>query len=338
MMRQVARLRELQGNEKMAQDLRQLSAEMAAQTIDVMYEKGKGYFNVISPVSAPNPSQSQVKVQVNEMRHVVDMFSVTFGMCGGTKNARCDFDDHDGMREEVANWYLAESVTSTWIRATSPRCNCSNTREVLVDTVTGKVKVGPSEQTTTAVSASASASAAGNGDNASYPAFVTCAAGRPDHGSNGAYPAWPAFATEALCYLQHNNCTAALGVMARFAATTAEGPFGQARQVPQLSTPPYTPFDELAFKPVAVYNRYVGIEGGAFFDSILRGFFGYHPDMQWPDLGPEPSATAVNSALTGMLFDPTTDRGFQGSLSNLRTPLGDVTVSSTAQGLSIKLQ
>ena len=45
-----------------------------------------------------------------------------------------------------------------------------------------------------------------------YPAYTTCAAGRPDHGSNGAYPSWPAFALEALCYVD-GNCSSAFEIM-----------------------------------------------------------------------------------------------------------------------------
>ena len=42
----------------------------------------------------------------------------------------------------------------------------------------------------------------------------------------------------------------------------------------------YTPFDdETAFKPVAGVTRYIAIEGGSFFDAIVRGFFGYQPPM-----------------------------------------------------------
>ena len=41
-----------------------------------------------------------------------------------------------------------------------------------------------------------------------FPAYPTCQAGRPDHGSNGAYPSWPAFALEALCYVD-GNCSSA---------------------------------------------------------------------------------------------------------------------------------
>eukprot|EP00041_Stephanoeca_diplocostata_P028950 m.840529 g.840529 ORF g.840529 m.840529 type:complete len:166 (-) comp23469_c0_seq48:592-1089(-) len=91
---------------------------------------------------------------------------------------------------------------------------------------------------------------------------------------DGAYPSWPAFSCEALCYID-GNCSSAFSIMATFAETTFEGPFGQCHQVPQKPTAPYTPFnDEKAFKPVEGVTRYLGVEGGSFFEAILRGFFG----------------------------------------------------------------
>ena len=106
----------------------------------------------------------------------------------------------------------------------------------------------------------------------------------------------------------------------------------QARQVPQSSTPPYTPFnDDRAFKPTAGVTRYIAIEGGAFFDAILRGFFGYHPPPMW---GHGDAQKLLDSAL----YDATSARGFLGSLTNLHTPVGLVTITSGADGLSVKLQ
>ena len=179
--------------------------------------------------------------------------------------------------------------------------------------------------------------------DASFPAYSTCKAGRPDHGSNGAYPSWPAFALEALCYLD-GNCSSAFSIMSTFADNTREGPFGQAHEVPQLETPPYTPFDaERAFKPVAGVNRYIAIEGGSFFDATLRGFFGYNPPMAWAPPATASAASAggqaagrdVPTLLRAALREPDTPRGFIGRLRHLRTPLGLATISSGVDGLSI---
>lgn len=143
-----------------------------------------------------------------------------------------------------------------------------------------------------------------------FPAYPTCQAGRPDHGSNGAYPSWPAFAVEALCYVD-GNCSSAFKIMATFQQSTWEGPLGQAHEVPQLKTSPYTPFnDEPSFKPIAGVTRYIAIEGGSFFDAILRGFFGYHPGLQWPGFA------TPETALAATLHQPHVPRGFRGSLTS----------------------
>jgi hypothetical protein len=105
--------------------------------------------------------------------------------------------------------------------------------------------------------------------------------------------------------------------------------------VPQLSTAPYTPFDaEPSFKPTAGVTRYVAIEGGSFFDAIVRGFFGYHAPLQWGGVG----GGSAQDELTAALHNAEVDRGFVGTLSNLRTPHGLATIVSGPKGLSIKLQ
>ena len=132
---------------------------------------------------------------------------------------------------------------------------------------------------------------------------------------------------EALCYVD-GNCTSAYEIMARFAANTYEGPFGQAHEAPQLSEAPYTPFnDERSFKPVAGSTRYVAIEGGSFFDAIVRGFFGYHAPLQW---GSDP--VGLNKTLAS-----SAPRGFEGMLRNLRTPFGLAYITSKLDGVEIKL-
>ena len=57
-------------------------------------------------------------------------------------------------------------------------------------------------------------------------------------GTTGAYTAWPALATEALCYVE-GNCSSAFSLMASFAPNTFQGAFGQANAVPQLEISPY---------------------------------------------------------------------------------------------------
>jgi hypothetical protein len=53
--------------------------------------------------------------------------------------------------------------------------------------------------------------------------------------------------------------------------------------------------------------------------------------MLWP-------SEFSQAALDGMLFSANSPRGFEGSLSNVRTPFGLATIMSGASGLSIKLQ
>ena len=312
MLRETARLRTAQGNASAAAELRSQAAAMARETLATSYTSkgGRGWFNVLADESVNGTGP----LTAYEMRHVVDFFSVTFGMCSGPA-AECDLTAQ--MRAELGAWFRTESVTSTWIRATSPRTNCSRSWAVPRPGEAAVVAAAPSREEGQQL-----------GED-EFPAFTTCRAGRPDHGSNGAYPSWPAFALEALCYLD-GNCSSAFAIMGTFADNTFEGPFGQAHEVPQLATPPYTPFDaERAFKPVAGETRFIAIEGGSFFDAILRGFFGYSPAMVWG------SGSDVAALLQTALREPSSPRGFNGRLLHLRTPAGLATISSASTGLSI---
>jgi hypothetical protein len=324
MLRDFAAYRESQGgvaNTADAARLRKMAAGLASETMSKMYQSsaGLGWFNVIFP----GASDSE-QLTVRQMRHVVDFFSVTFGLCGITDQP-CDFPDT--MRRELGDWFRQESVTSSWIRATSPKCNCSRSYTIPKD----------ADAATTANAAATTSLLAENAAEieAEWPAYTTCHAGRPDHGSNGAYPSWPAFAVEALCYVD-GNCSSAFEIMSSFSQATYEGPFGQAHEVPQLKVEPFTPFNhEPSFKPIAGDTRYIAIEGGSFFDSIVRGFFGYHAPLQWGDAG---AGSSAQEQLTAALNNPSMDRGFVGSLSNLRTPHGLATITAGAEGLVIKLQ
>ena len=333
MLREMARLRTAQGNASAAAELRAQAAEMAAQTIAASYtsQGGHGWFNVLAD---EGPANGTGPLTAYEMRHVVDFFSVTIGMCSGP-DAECDLTPR--MRAELGAWFHHESRTKTWIRATSPRTNCSRTWAVPRPGNAAAAAVAAAAARGEPAAAGGEAAggrrdlAPGEGDE-EFPAYSTCRAGRPDHGSNGAYPSWPAFALEALCYLD-GNCSAAFDIMGTFADNTLEGPFGQAHEVPQLSVPPYTPFDgERAFKPVAGATRYIAIEGGSFFDAILRGFFGYNPAMAW---GAVEGSTDAAVLLRAALREPEAPRGFSGRLLHLRTPVGLATISSGPTGLSI---
>jgi hypothetical protein len=91
-----------------------------------------------------------------------------------------------------SRFFHDELKTTDWIRATSPACNCNNSRRI------------PTPHDTSADSRSTNS---GNEqEKVEWPGLLTCAADREDHGTTGAYTAWPALAAEALCYIE-GNCS-----------------------------------------------------------------------------------------------------------------------------------
>jgi hypothetical protein len=116
--------------------------------------------------------------------------------------------------------------------------------------------------------------------------------------------------------------------MGTFAINTYEGPWGQAVEVPQLQTAPYTPFnEEVSFKPITGVNRYVAIEGGSFFDAVVRGFFGYHAPLQWKSPsadadagagsnvdGEHHTANPADALRAALIHNAATPRGFEGTV------------------------
>ena len=360
MLRDWASRREAQGKHTEAAELRTAAKSIVKDTMALSYESenGHGWFNVLHPLPngtgvSTHVSEGNVHEDGNgngnvttavttavesfEMRHVVDMFSVTFGFCG-LSDQPCDLSST--QRKELAAWFKEESVTSTWIRATSPQTNCSVTKVLAYPG--GEDMGGTKTKTKTTTRKEETDASAKMGATTSYPGLITCSAGRPDHGTNGAYPSWPAFSVEALCYLE-GDCASAFSTMATFAANTREGPFGQSNEAPQLSVPPYTPLnDEASFKPIAGVNRYVAIEGGSFFDAVVRGFFGYHAPLQWGSAaagdGNDTVQAALDAAIVGGGKAGQTSRGFAGKLRHLRTPFGLATITSGASGLRIALE
>jgi hypothetical protein len=88
---------------------------------------------------------------------------------------------------------------------------------------------------------------------------------------------------------------------------------------------------------------------GAFVDAIVRGFFGYHPPLLWPDefsqsaldstlFRNQDSTAGIDSGGAGSGGGGGVSRGFSGKLRNLQTPFGLATITSGADGLSIALQ
>ena len=70
--------------------------------------------------------------------------------------------------------FREESVTSTWIRATSPRTNCSTSYSVPKDASAAAVAAAAARSSARALEAGGAES------DAEWPAYTTCQAGRPD--------------------------------------------------------------------------------------------------------------------------------------------------------------
>jgi len=138
------------------------------------------------------------------------------------------------------------------------------------------------------------------------------ASDRPDHGPMGAYDAWPPFTMEGLSRL--GFFPVALDFLHRCEPTTHEGPFGQSHEL----------LGKTAAAPVRKAHRgqqmYNCSAGTAFAEIIIRNFFGFHPEWD--------SRSA--------LFAADTPRGFEGSLKNVRTAQGLITITSGPNGLSLE--
>jgi hypothetical protein len=147
---------------------------------------------------------------------------------------------------------------------------------------------------------------------------------RPDHGITGAFDAWAAGAVEALAIL--NDWETALPVMRHMAATTLEGPFGQAHEVSEI---------DQTFKTKRGFSRFAADNGASFSEVILRSLFGYEPpflavkDDSLPFKGTE-KAIKNPKGSRGDLAGMTT------TLEGLWTPWGVATLEITAGGVEIK--
>ena len=104
MVRQLSRLRTEQGENAEAQALRDEAEKMANETLRTMYgvsaDNRHGWWNVIWPVVADelsevipgNSSDGTPELEAHEMRHVVDYFSMAFGLCG-VSGFECNLDE-----------------------------------------------------------------------------------------------------------------------------------------------------------------------------------------------------------------------------------------------------
>jgi hypothetical protein len=99
---------------------------------------------------------------------------------------------------------------------------------------------------------------------------------RPDHGPMGAYSAWPAETIATFC--EFGEFERAQDFLHRCAYVTREGPFSQSRELlgRRFDAPVRIAERGARGNPSQTYNA---SNGGAFAETIIRGFFGYQPDM-----------------------------------------------------------
>ncbi len=138
------------------------------------------------------------------------------------------------------------------------------------------------------------------------------ASDRPDHGPMGAFSAWPGETIAAFC--EFGEYGQALDFLHRVAAVTQEGPFSQSRELMGRSHDAAVRIAERGAKgnPSQTYNA---SNGGSFAETIIRGFFGYQPDL-----------------LTTSLVRDARPRGFTGELLNVRCGGRLYHLASTPQG------
>ncbi len=107
---------------------------------------------------------------------------------------------------------------------------------------------------------------------------------RPDHGPMGAFSAWPGETIATLC--EFGEFDKALDFLHRIAAVTNEGPFSQSRELMGRTHDAAVRIAERGARgnPSQTYNA---SNGGSFAESIIRGFFGYQPDLLSPSLVPD---------------------------------------------------
>ncbi len=136
---------------------------------------------------------------------------------------------------------------------------------------------------------------------------------RPDHGPMGAFCAWPGETIATFCEFGHFD--KALDFLHRCADVTHEGPFGQSREL--MGRTPDAPVRiaerGAGGRPSQTYNA---SNGGSFAETVIRGFFGYQPDL-----------------LKRSLIPDSRPRGFQGQLLNVWHHGHRFDLASTAQGI-----
>lgn len=138
---------------------------------------------------------------------------------------------------------------------------------------------------------------------------------RPDHGPMGAFSAWPGETIATFC--EFGQFDEALDFLHRVADVTREGPFSQSRELMGRTRGAAVRIAERGARgnPSQTYNA---SNGGSFAETIIRGFFGYRPDL-----------------LTANLVPDARPRGFEGELLNVRRRGRLYRLASTPQGVKV---
>ena len=141
---------------------------------------------------------------------------------------------------------------------------------------------------------------------------------RPDHGPMGAYCAWPGETLATFC--EFGEFDKALDFLHRIATVTNEGPFSQSRELLGRTRDAAVRIAERGARgnPSQTFNA---SNGGSFAQSIIRGFFGYQPDL-----------------LTTRLVRDARPRGFTGELLNVRHHGQLYRLASARQGIQVTVE
>jgi hypothetical protein len=138
---------------------------------------------------------------------------------------------------------------------------------------------------------------------------------RPDHGPMGAFAAWPAETMATFC--EFGEYDKALDFLDRCVGVTYEGPYSQSRELSSKKPNALARITSRGGNPNS-HQTYTESAGGAFAETIIRGFFGYQPDF-------------VDNK---MIFD-NRPRGFEGELFNVRQDGRLYDITSGKKGIEI---
>ena len=148
---------------------------------------------------------------------------------------------------------------------------------------------------------------------------------RKDHGPLGAYDGWPGETIESFCAL--GDYGAALKLARAMAASYHDGPGGQAHQVFTQNGRSIRPAAK-----AAADQQWFELSGAVPANRIISGLFGMHPPLNF-------SASARgedDEDPSSYLRDAAVPRGFNGALEGVRIRGKSYTVTSGADGLSIR--